>query len=203
MRPLSILIAEDEPLVRLDLKEMLEGAGYIVCGEANNGKKAVELADKLSPDLAILDVKMPGLDGFEVAKILQSRNIPVLFLTAYNQVNFINRAEKVGVYGYLVKPISEGDLLPAVQIAYARWKEMQSVQTKLAKTQEQLKGQKVIAHAKAILAVQKGIKEYDAHKLLLQQAMNSQVSLVEMASRIVAEAKAKGIVKVKPGRKQE
>lgn len=184
---LSILIAEDEALVRLDLKEMLEGAGYVVCGEASDGIQAVEMANALMPDLAILDVKMPGLDGFEVAKILHSKNIPVLFLTAYDQASFISRAEKVYVYGYLVKPITERDLLPAVRIAYARWKEMQDVRNKLSETKEHLRTQKLISHAKALLAAKKGINEYEAHQLLLKLAMSAQLTLTEMASRIIAE----------------
>jgi response regulator NasT len=131
----------------MDLKEMLEGAGYYVCGEANNGTKAVELAKQLMPDIAILDIKMPGLDGLEVAKILHSMNIPVILLTAYSQQNFINRAEKVAVYSYLIKPITERELLPAVQLAYARWKEMQNVQQELKDTQNTLKYQKIIRRA--------------------------------------------------------
>jgi AmiR/NasT family two-component response regulator len=193
MKALSILIAEDEPMVRMDLKEMLEGAGYIVCGEACNGVKAVEMAKQRRPDLVILDVKMPGLDGFEAAKVLQAENIPVLFLTAYNQVGFVKRAEKVGVYGYLVKPISESDLQPAVQVAYARWKEMQSIQIELEKARKQLEMQKVIAHAKAILAFQKGITEYEAHRLMQQRAMNARLSVAEVASGIVADAKKRKI----------
>ena len=189
MGELSILIAEDEVLERLDLKEMLEEAGYTICGQASNGNQAVELAASLEPDLAILDVKMPGLDGFEVAQMLHLKNIPVLFLTAYSQVNFVKRAEKVNVYGYLVKPITERDLLPAVEIAYARWKEMQSVRAKLLRTENELKAQKLIAHAKSIIVLQRGISENDAHQLLLRMAMSSRLTLPEMASRIIQEGK--------------
>lgn len=187
MSVLSILIADDEALTRLDLKEMLQGAGHIVCGEANNGSKAVELAKSLAPDLAILDVKMPNLDGLETAKILHSMNIPVLLLTAYSQPNFINRAEKVSVYGYLVKPITERDLLPAVQIAYARWREMQEVRRKLENTQHELKSQKLIARARAILAAREGISDYEAHQLLIHQAMDFRMTVVKLAAKIVHE----------------
>ena len=185
MSELSILIADDEALIRLDIKEMLQGAGHVVCGEANNGLKAVELAKLLTPDLAILDVMMPGLDGLEVAKILHSMNIPVLLLTAYSQSKFINRAEKVSVYGYLVKPITERDLLPAIQIAYARWKEMQDVRSKLETTQQELQSQKLISRAKAILACCEGISEYEAHQLLIHRAMNLRITVVNLAAQIV------------------
>ena len=188
MSSLSILIADDEALTRLDIKEMLQGAGHIVCGEANNGEKAVELAKALAPDLAVLDVMMPGLDGLEAAKILHSMNIPVLLLTAYSQPKFINRAEKVSVYGYLVKPITERDLLPAMQIAYARWREMQDVRAKLENTQLELQSQKIIARARAILAKRDGVSSYEAHQLLIHQAMDLRITVVKLANRIVNEA---------------
>lgn len=188
MSSLSILIADDEVLTRLDIKEMLQGAGHIVCGEANNGAKAVELAKSLAPDLAILDVMMPGLDGLEVAKIFHSMNIPVLLLTAYSQSNFINRAEKVMVYGYLVKPITERDLLPAIQIAYARWREMQDVRTKLENTQQELQSQKTIDRARAILAERDGVSHYEAHQMLIHRAMDLRITVVKLANRVVNDA---------------
>lgn len=187
MSELSILIADDEAIIRLDIKEMLQGAGHFVCGEANNGLKAVELAKSLTPDLAILDVMMPGLDGLEVAKILHTMNIPVLLLTAYSQSKFINRAEKVSVYGYLVKPITERDLLPAIQIAYARWREMQDVRSKLETTQLELQSQKLISRAKGILATRETISEYEAHHLLIHQAMDLRITVVKRATQIIDE----------------
>jgi response regulator NasT len=189
MSELSILIADDEALIRLDIKEMLEGAGHIVCGEANNGVNAVKLAKSLAPDLAILDVMMPELDGLEAAKILHTINIPVLLLTAYSQPKFINRAEKVNVYGYLVKPITERDLLPAIQIAYARWREMQEVLRKLENTKTELQSQKIIAHARSILAAQNGVNDYEAHQLLIHKAMNQRITVVKLAAQIVKAAK--------------
>ena len=187
MGQLSILIADDEALIRLDIKEMLQGAGHIVCAEANNGLKAVELAKAFAPDLAILDVMMPELDGLEVAKILHSLNIPVLLLTAYSQSKFINRAEKVSVYGYLVKPITERDLLPAIQIAYARWREMQDVRAKLENSQLELQSQKIIARARALLSKRDGISDYEAHQLLIHQAMDFRITVVKLAAQIVSE----------------
>lgn len=189
MSSLSILIADDEALTRLDIKEMLQEAGHIVCCEANNGAEAVELARILAPDLAILDVMMPGVDGLDTAMILHSMNIPVLLLTAYSQPNFINRAEKVRVYGYLVKPITERDLLPAIQIAYARWKEMQDVRTKLENTQLELQSQKTIARARAILAEREGVSPSEAHQLLIHQAMNLRITVINLSTQIVNDAK--------------
>lgn len=185
---LSILIAEDEVLTRMAVKEMLEKAEYLVCAETNDGLKAVELAKSMMPDLAVLDIKMPGLDGLEVAKVMHSLNIPVLLLTSYSQPNFIKRAEKVSVYGYLVKPVTERELLPAVQIAYARWKDMQSKCEELSEVKNQLKNQKIIAHGKALLAQEKGITEYQAHQLLIQQAMSTRTTLVNAANRIIQQA---------------
>ncbi|MDQ7092429.1 response regulator [Desulfosporosinus sp. PR] len=187
MSCLSILIADDEALIRLDLKEMLQGAGHVVCGEASTGLQAIELAKSMTPDLAILDVMMPGLDGLDTAMALHSMNIPVLLLTAYSQPKFIKRAEKVSVYGYLVKPIAEHTLLPAVQIAYARWREMQDVRLKLQNTQHELQSQKLIARARAILSAREGVNVYEAHQLLIREAMNQRISVVKLAAKIVNE----------------
>lgn len=188
MSCLSILIADDEALIRLDLKEMLQGAGHVVCGEASSGTQAIELAKSLAPDLAILDVMMPGLDGLETAMALHTMNIPVLLLTAYSQPKYIKRAEKVSVYGYLVKPITESNVLPAVQIAYARWREMQEVRTKLENTQHELQSQKLISRARAILSAREGVNGYEAHQLLIHQAMNQRMSVIKLAAKIVNEA---------------
>ena len=189
MDKLSILIVDDEPLTRMGLKIMLEEAGYLVCGEANNGNSAVNVAKQLMPDLAILDIKMPGMDGLEVAKIMHSMNIPVILLTAYSQQSFISRAEKVSIYCYLIKPVTEEMLIPAVQLTYARWKEMQSIQQELKDTQDKLKSQKIIAHARAVLAKEKNISEYEAHQKMIHMAMDNRVSLVEITNHIVKEAK--------------
>ena len=139
MKLLSILIAEDEALTRSDIKGMLERAGHVVCGECSNGRKAVELARQLSPDLAVLDIMMPELDGIETAKILHGLNIPTIMVTAYSQPNIMNRAENVHVGGYLVKPVSEQSLQATVRIAYARWRDMQHVRHELAETKIQLR----------------------------------------------------------------
>lgn len=192
MVPLSILIADDEELTLMDLKEMLQDEGYIV-STANSGREAIEMAKKLSPDFAILDVNMPGPDGIEVAKMLHSMNIPVLLLTAYSQKNYINRAEKVRVYAYVVKPFTERELLPAIKIAYARWKEMQQVRQELLDTKTQLENQKVISHARSIIAAQQKITVKEAHHILIQEAMCLRITLVEKAKRIIDEDKRSAI----------
>lgn len=189
MNPLSILIADDEELTLMDMREMLQSEGYIVCGEANCGKKAIELAKKLLPNLAILDVNMPEPDGIETAKMLHSMNIPVLLITAYSQSNYINRAEKVHVYAYVVKPFTERELFPAIKIAYARWKEMQQVRRELMETKTQLENQKFIAHARNIIAAQQNVTVQDAHNLLIRRAMCERITLVEMARHIIRETK--------------
>jgi len=187
---LNILIAEDEALTRMDIREMLESAGHLVCAEASNGITAVELAKENAPDLAILDIKMPGLDGIETAKVMHSLGIPVILLTAYSQTGFINRADKVHVFAYLTKPVTEKDLLPAVRIAFARWSELQSAQSALKQTREQLESQKVLAHAKAIIASRGNLDPIQSHQRLIKEAMDRRVSLVEMARKIVVDEHA-------------
>ncbi|HWR07794.1 ANTAR domain-containing response regulator [Sporomusa sp.] len=191
MTPLSILIAEDEALTRVDIKVMLENAGYVVCGECANGREAVEIAKHTSPDLAILDIMMPKLDGLEVAKIFYDMNIPVIMLTAYSQAGFISRAECVNVCGYLVKPTSENGLLAMIRIAYARWKDTQKIKQELAETKDQLVNQQTIAHARVILKDRLDISEQEAHRQLLRQAMRERLTVVELAKRIIAHQKVK------------
>lgn len=189
MIPLSILIAEDEVLTLMDIKEMVEEAGHKVCAQTTNGIDAIESAKDHLPDLAILDIKMPGMNGIEVAKVFYYLGIPVILLTAYSQPNFISRAEKVHVYNYLVKPVTERDLLPAIQIAYSRCREMQQTQQELVKTQQELCDQKLVGHAQALLAAKNRISEIEARQLLTKQAMCLQLPLVEMSKQVIAAEK--------------
>ena len=186
MKSLAILVAEDEALTRLDIRGMLERAGHVICGECGNGRKAVELARQLSPDLALLDIMMPELDGIETAKILHGMNIPAVMLTAYSQPHIINRAENVHVCGYLVKPVSEQNLHATLRIAHARWREMQHVRRELAETREQLEQQKVIARAKTILVGKNRLSEQAAHQQMIREAMDLRIPLVELARRLIA-----------------
>ncbi|MHC1761508.1 MAG: ANTAR domain-containing response regulator [Negativicutes bacterium] len=185
MKALAILVAEDEALTRSDIRGMLERAGHVICGECDNGRSAIELARQLSPDLALLDVMMPGLDGIETAKILHGMNIPAVMLTAYSQPHFVNRAENVHVCGYLVKPVSEQNLQTTIRIAHARWHEMQQVRHELAETREQLEQQKLISRAKTMLVGCHHLSEQAAHQQMIREAMAQRIPLVELARRLV------------------
>ena len=181
---MRILIAEDETIIRLDLRALLEGAGLEVCAEARDGAEAVELARSELPDLAILDVKMPRLDGIEAAKrILDERPIPIVMLTAYGQDELVSRAAEAGVFGYLVKPFREGDLLPAIRTARARHDELVALREEADSLADALAARKVIERAKGLLMEKEGLSEQDAFARLRKA---SQVSGRQM--RVVAEA---------------
>jgi AmiR/NasT family two-component response regulator len=182
--PLRILVAEDETIIRLDLKETLERAGHEVCAEARDGEEAVELARSERPDLAVLDVKMPRLDGIEAARrILAERPIPIVMLTAYGQDELVARAVEAGVFGYLVKPFRETDLLPAMQTARARHAELEALRGEAESLADALATRKVVERAKGLLMRREGLSEQDAFTRL-QRA--SQVSGRPM--KVVAEA---------------
>jgi two-component system, response regulator PdtaR len=179
-----ILIGEDETIIRLDLKEILERAGFEVCAEARDGEEAVELARAEEPDLAVLDVKMPRLDGIEAARrILAERPIPIVMLTAYGQDELVARAVEAGVFGYLVKPFRETDLLPAIQAAKARHAELEALRGEAESLADALATRKLVERAKGLLMTQEGLSEQDAFTRL-QRA--SQVSGRPM--KVVAEA---------------
>jgi two-component system, response regulator PdtaR len=179
-----ILVAEDETIIRLDLKDLLERAGFEVCAEARDGEEAVALAASEQPDLAVLDVKMPRLDGIEAARrILAERPIPIVMLTAYGQDELVARAVEAGVFGYLVKPFREDDLLPAIQAARARHSELQALREEAESLAEALATRKVVERAKGLLMEREGLSEQDAFARLRRA---SQVSGRPM--KVVAEA---------------
>jgi two-component system, response regulator PdtaR len=179
-----ILVAEDETIIRLDLREILERAGFEVCAEARDGEEAVQLAASERPDLAILDVKMPRLDGIEAARrILEGRPIPIVMLTAYGQDELVSRAVEAGVFGYLVKPFRESDLLPAIQAARARHDELQALREEAESLAEALATRKIVERAKGLLMARERLSEEDAFARLRRA---SQVSGRPM--RVVAEA---------------
>jgi two-component system, response regulator PdtaR len=181
---MRILVAEDETIIRLDLREILERAGYEVCAEARDGEEAVELALSEKPDLAILDVKMPRLDGIDAARrILADRPIPIVILTAYGQDELVSRAVEAGVFGYLVKPFRETDLLPAIQAARARHAELQTLRDEAESLAEALATRKIVERAKGVLMAREGLTEEEAFARLRRA---SQVSGRPM--RVVAEA---------------
>ena len=181
---MRILVAEDETIIRLDLREILERAGFEVCAEARDGEEAVELALSEKPDLAILDVKMPRLDGIDAARrILGERPIPIVILTAYGQEELVSRAVEAGVFGYLVKPFRETDLLPAIHAARARHAELLALREEAESLSEALATRKVVERAKGLLMTREGLSEQDAFARLRRA---SQVSGRPM--RVVAEA---------------
>jgi AmiR/NasT family two-component response regulator len=181
---LRILIAEDETIIRLDLRDLLERAGFEVCAEARDGEEAVALAQAEQPELAILDVKMPRLDGIEAARrILAERPIPIVMLTAYGQDELVARAVEAGVFGYLVKPFRETDLLPAIQTARARHTELETMRDEAESLAEALAARKVVERAKGILMEREGLSENDAFVRLRRASQSSGRPL-----RVVAEA---------------
>jgi response regulator NasT len=162
-----ILIAEDETIIRLDLRELLENAGFDVCAEAKDGIEAVELAASTEPELAILDVKMPRLDGIDAARrILEERPIPIVMLTAYGQEELVSRAVEAGVFGYLVKPFREADLLPAISTARARHEELVTLREEAESLSEALAARKSIERAKGLLMAKEGLTEQEAFERL-------------------------------------
>jgi two-component system, response regulator PdtaR len=179
-----VLIAEDETIIRLDLAEMLARAGFEICGEARDGVEAVELARSERPDVAVLDVKMPRLDGIEAARrILEERPIPIVMLTAYGQDELVSRAVEAGIFGYLVKPFRENDLLPAIQTARARHEELSDARAEADSLVEALAARKAIERAKGLLMERDGISEQDAFARLRRASQLSGKPL-----RVVAEA---------------
>ncbi len=181
---MRVLIAEDETLIRLDLRGMLEAAGFDVCAEAHDGVEAIELAASTEPDLAVLDVKMPRLDGIEAARrILDERPMPVVIVSAFTEESIVRRAAEAGVFGYLAKPFREDDLMPAIATARARFDQLAAVREQVDSLAEALAARKAIERAKGLLMANQGLSEQDAFARLRRA---SQVSGRPM--RVIAEA---------------
>lgn len=186
MHKLRVVIADDEPIILLDLRQMLEELGVAVVGEASDGKQAVEKVRQLKPDLAILDIKMPEMDGIEAARILhQERLAPVLILTAYSDNELIQRAKQVGVYGYLVKPFKQADLMPAIEIALSRYHDALELEQQVSELKEALETRKIIERAKGILMDTYGLREQEAYRRIQVQSMNTRKSMREIAEAII------------------
>jgi response regulator NasT len=182
-----VLIAEDETIIRLDLKELLERAGFEVCAEARDGAEAVELARSEQPDVAVLDVKMPRLDGIEAARrILDERPIPIVMLTAYGQDELVSRAVEAGVFGYLVKPFREQDLVPAIRAARARHEELAAVREEADSLTEALAARKVIERAKGLLMEREKLTEGEAFARLRKASQVSGRPLKVVAEALIA-----------------
>ncbi len=186
LESLRIVIADDEPIIRLDLRKTLENMGHQVVGEAGDGAKAVEIARELKPDIIILDIKMPELDGIEAAKMLTTEGVaPVLLLTAYSQKDLVDRAKDAGVFAYLVKPFKEADLLPAMEIAISRYEEFVELENEVSDLENKLDTRKSVDRAKGILMDQYGLKEQEAFRRIQIQSMNTRKSMREIAEAII------------------
>jgi two-component system, response regulator PdtaR len=185
VRP-RVVIAEDEAIIRLDLKELLEEEGYEVVGETGRGDEAVDLVRDLVPDLVILDVKMPGLDGLSAARhIAAERLAAVLILTAFSQRDLVEQARDAGALAYLVKPFQKSDLIPAIEVALARHAELTSLERHVGDLEERLEARKLIDRAKGKLMDQQGMDEQGAWRFIQTQAMNNRVKVQVIAQRVL------------------
>jgi AmiR/NasT family two-component response regulator len=184
---MRILVAEDETIIRLDLRDLLVRAGFEVVAEARDGEEAVALAREHEPDLAIMDVKMPRLDGIEAARrILDERPIPIVMLTAYGHDELVSRAVEAGVFGYLVKPFREADLLPAIRTAWARHEELSEIREQAESLTEALAARKSIERAKGLLMEREGLSEQEAFARLRKASQVSGRPLRVVAEAVVA-----------------
>jgi response regulator NasT len=181
-----VVIAEDEAIVRLDLKEIMEEEGYEVVGETGRGDEAVELVRQQRPDLAILDIKMPGMDGLSAAREISSERLSaVLILTAFSQRDLIEQARNAGALAYLVKPFQKSELLPAIEMALGRFAEMKALDDQVRSLEESLEVRKAVDRAKGILMDELGWKEHESFSWIQKTAMSERVRMVEVAERII------------------
>jgi AmiR/NasT family two-component response regulator len=183
-----VVIAEDEALIRMDLKEMLEEEGYEVIAEAGDGEEAVTLVEKYRPDLAILDVKMPVLDGISAAeRIAAARLAPVLILTAFSQRDLVERAREAGAMAYVVKPFGKSDLVPAIEMAVSRYAEITSLEAEVADLNERLEMRKLVDRAKGILQMKFTMSEPEAFRWIQKTSMDKRVTMREVAQLVISE----------------
>ena len=187
--PIRVLIAEDEALIRLDLKEMLEEEGYTVVAEVGDGQQAVDRAEELRPDLVILDIQMPVLDGLAAAeRIASSRIAPVIVLTAFSQRELVERARDAGAMAYLLKPFSKNDLVPAIEVARGRFAEMAALDGEVRNLEERLETRKVVERAKGRLMADHAMTEADAFRWIQRTAMNQRTSMKALAEAVLSGA---------------
>lgn len=188
VQPRRVLIAEDEALIRLDLAEMLVEEGYQVVGEAGDGETAVRLVRETKPDLVIMDVKMPIMDGIAAAEqIAGDRLAPVVILTAFSQRDLVERARAAGAMAYLVKPFQKSDLVPAIEIAVSRFAELSALESEVATLADRLESRKAVDRAKGVLMTKYGMSEPDAFRWIQRAAMDHRLTMRQVADRIVSE----------------
>jgi two-component system, response regulator PdtaR len=189
--PFHVVIAEDEALIRLDLREMLEEEGYVVAGEAADGETAVQLAEDLRPDLVIMDVKMPGLDGISAAeRITATQLAPVVILTAFSQRDLVQRASEAGAMAYLIKPFTKADLVPAIEVAASRFAEIAALNAEAAGLRERLEVRKLLDRAKGHLQDDRGMTEAQAFRWIQKTSMDRRQTMRAVAEQVLAEAEA-------------
>jgi len=187
-----VIIADDESVIRADLREMLSNLNYLVVGEVGDGRSAVNLARELKPDVVIMDIKMPDMDGIEAAKTMTQEKIaPVLLLTAYAQRDLVDRAKEAGVVGYLVKPFREQEIVPAIEIALARFGEFRELEKEVGDLNETLETRKLVDRAKGILMDTQGLTEQEAFRKIQKMSMNTRKPMKEIAQAIVLAQDAK------------
>ena len=185
-RPKKVLIAEDEALIRLDLVELLTDEGFEVVGQAINGEEAVKLARELEPDLIIMDVKMPGMDGITAAEIIgEERIAPILMLTAFSERELVERARDAGVMGYLVKPFGANEVVPAIEVAIGRFAELRAIEEELANLEDRFESRKIIDQAKGMLQEGLGLTEPEAFRWIQKTSMDRRLSMREVADAVI------------------
>jgi len=181
-----IVIADDESLIRMDLREMLTNLGYLVVGDVGDGRSAVNLAKELRPDIVIMDIKMPDMDGIEAARILTEERIaPVLLLSAYSQQELVTKAREAGVAGYLVKPFRESDLTPAIEVALSRFTEFRTLEREVGDLRETLETRKIVERAKGILMESQSLNEAEAFRRIQKMSMNNRKPMRTVAEAII------------------
>jgi response regulator NasT len=186
MAQIRLIIADDESIIRMNLKETLVGLGYLVVGEAGDGVSVINLAREIKPDLVLMDIKMPKLDGIQAAKVLTQEKIsPVLLLTAYSDRELVERAKEAGVVNYVVKPFRDAELLPAIEIALARYQEFLEMDKEIVDLKETLDTRKLVERAKGVLMDSQGLKEAEAFRKIQQLSMNTRRPMKEIAQAIL------------------
>lgn len=184
--PRRVLVAEDETLIRLDIVEILNGAGYEVVGEAENGEKAVELAREAQPDLVVMDVKMPVMDGITAAKtIAEERIAPVVMLTAFSQRDLVESAREAGAMAYVVKPFGENDLIPSIEVAVARFDEIRALEEEVTSMADKFETRKLVDRAKSVLTTKMGLSEPEAFRWIQKTSMDRRLTMREVAETVI------------------